>query len=105
MTLRVLALTISLSITIISLGFTPFAASAQPQCDERAAVISVLQEKYKESPIAIGVTHSGGLVEVLTTPDGATWSIIVTTPQGIACLVAAGESWRTMTTPIPGSDS
>ena len=36
----------------------------------------------------------GGVVEILTSPDGNTWTIIVTTPQGMSCLVAAGEGWR-----------
>src|SRR3546814_5081517 len=57
------------------------AAMAQPQCDQRESVLQVLQQKYKEQPIALGVTHNGGLVEVLTTGNGNTWSIIVTTPR------------------------
>jgi hypothetical protein len=72
------------------------AAVAQPQCDQRDSVLQVLQQKYKEAPIALGVTHNGGLVEVLTTGNGNTWSIIVTTPQGMSCLVAAGEGWKAM---------
>src|SRR3546814_6390906 len=72
------------------------AAMAQPQCDQRESVLQVLQQKYKEQPIALGVTHNGGLVEVLTTGNGNTWSIIVTTPQGMSCLVAAGEGWKAM---------
>ncbi|MGF1593023.1 MAG: hypothetical protein ACFCUW_07075 [Kiloniellaceae bacterium] len=56
----------------------------------------MLQQKYKEQPVALGVTHNGGLVEVLSTGNGNTWSIIVTTPQGMSCLVAAGEGWRAM---------
>lgn len=69
-------------------------ASAQSQCNKRDNVISLLANKYKESPIAVGVTNTGGLVEVLSTGDGNTWTIIVTTPQGMSCLVAAGEGWR-----------
>src|SRR3546814_3013618 len=72
------------------------AAMAQPQCDQRESVLQVLQQKYKEQPIALGVTHNGGLVEVLTTGNGNTWSIIVTTPPGMSCLVAAGEGWKAM---------
>ncbi len=71
-------------------------AMAQPQCDQRDSVLQVLQQKYKEQPVALGVTHNGGLVEVLSTGNGTTWSIIVTTPQGMSCLVAAGEGWRAM---------
>ena len=71
-------------------------ATAQPQCDQRDSVLQILQQKYKEAPVALGVTHNGGLVEVLSTGNGTTWSIIVTTPQGMSCLVAAGEGWRAM---------
>ena len=42
------------------------------------------------------MTNTGGLVEVLTDGKGGTWTIIVTTPQGMSCLVAAGEGWRSM---------
>ena len=47
-----------------------------------------------EAPVAVGVTNNGGLVEVLSTGDGNTWSMIITSPQGISCLVAAGEGSR-----------
>ncbi len=70
------------------------AALAEPQCDERDNVLAVLAKKYQETPIAAGVTNTGGLVEVLTDTKGGTWTIIVTTPQGMSCLVAAGEGWR-----------
>ncbi len=70
------------------------AAMAQSQCNKRDNVISLLANKYKEAPVAVGVTNTGGLVEVLSTGDGNTWTIIVTTPQGMSCLVAAGEGWR-----------
>ncbi len=64
------------------------------QCDKRAKVLGHLAQKYREAPVAVGVTNSGGLVEVLTTGDGNTWTIIVSNPDGLSCLVAAGEGWR-----------
>ena len=87
---KILALSAGLAVVSTS------AAVAQPQCDQRDSVLQVLQQKYKEMPVALGVTHNGGLVEVLTTGNGNTWSIIVTTPQGMSCLVAAGEGWKAM---------
>lgn len=77
-------------------------ALAQPQCDDREKVLEVLSGKYKESPVSMGVTHNGGLVEVLASKGGATWSIIVTVvvtrPDGSefkrSCLTATGEGWR-----------
>ncbi len=65
-------------------------------CDQRAKVLGHLAQKYKEAPIAVGVTSSGGIVEVLTTDDGQTWTIIVSDPKGTSCLIASGEGWRTL---------
>jgi len=66
------------------------------QCDQRARVLGHLAQKYKEAPVAIGVTSTGGMVEVLTTGDGGTWTIILSNPNGTSCLVAAGEGWRAL---------
>ncbi len=70
-------------------------AQAQ-QCDQRAKVIGHLAQKYQEAPVAIGVTTSGGMVEVLASGDGGTWTIILSNPNGTSCLVAAGEGWRAL---------
>ncbi len=75
----------------------PTGALAQTQqCDQRPKVLGYLAQKYKEAPIAVGVTSSGGIVEVLTTGDGQTWTIIVSDPNGTSCLIASGEGWRTL---------
>jgi hypothetical protein len=47
-------------------------------------------------PIAVGVTNRGGLVEVLSTGDGNTWTIIISSPNGESCMIAAGKSWRAL---------
>ncbi len=72
------------------------AVADMPQCSQRESVVSYLEKKYKESPVAVGVTSNGGLVEVLTTDGGGTWTIIVTSAKGWSCLVAAGEGWKMM---------
>lgn len=64
------------------------------QCDERDRVLSHLAKKYREAPVAVGLTSGGGLIEVLSTGAGETWTIIVSNPDGVSCLVAAGEGWR-----------
>ena len=80
----------------IALLATP-ALAGQQQCNQRDEVLKLLSNKYSESPVAFGVTNNGGLVEVLKSTPSAkddTWTIIITTPQGVSCLVAAGEGWR-----------
>ncbi|MFQ6017544.1 MAG: hypothetical protein ACE5KF_05055 [Kiloniellaceae bacterium] len=80
-----------------ALILVPTGAMAQvQQCDQRENVIGHLAKKYHEAPVAIGVTSTGGLVEVLSTGNGDTWTIIVSKPDGLSCLVAAGEGWRTI---------
>ncbi len=83
-------------ITVVAaFAFVSTSAAAQTQqCDQRQKVIGHLAKKYQETPIAAGVTGAGGLVEVLSTGDGDTWTIIVSNPNGVSCLVAAGEGWR-----------
>ncbi len=84
-------LTLGTALTLLS-----SAAVAAPQCNTRDYVLDLLSDKYSEAPIAIGVANNGGLVEVLATGDGDTWSIIITTPEGMSCLVAAGEGWQAL---------
>ncbi len=75
----------------------PQPAPTQPMaCRPHDEVIEHLAWRYGEAPVALGVTNKGALVELLSKPDGGTWTLIVTTPQGMSCLVAAGEGWRNM---------
>lgn len=74
-----------------------FSAQAQARnCVPRQDALSMLARNHGETPAQTGVSSTGALVEVLTRPDGATWSILVTMPGGLSCLVAAGEGWRSV---------
>ncbi len=89
------SVTLGLGLAIAaSIASTP--ALAQSQCDSRDKILATLAKKYSEAPVAVGLTSKGGLVEVLSTGDGNTWTIIMSTPDGKSCLVAAGEGWRDM---------
>lgn len=70
---------------------------AQSICDTRANLLSHLKSKYEETPVAIGLSNAGGVVELITANNGKTWTLIVTRPNGMACLIAAGESWESIT--------
>lgn len=69
-------------------------APSQARCQPRPALLALLAERYGEAPIAGGIARNGALVEVLATPDGRTWSVMVTGPRGRSCLVVAGDDWR-----------
>jgi len=76
-------------------------APAQSICSPRDDAIAQLGRKYGEVPRAIGLADGGHVVEVLTSDRGGTWTIIVTLPNGVSCLVAAGENWENLPPPPP----
>lgn len=63
-------------------------------CGKRNTILSFLSSKYSEKPIAMGVAANGGLIEVLSSNGGSTFTIVVTMPKGNTCMVAAGEGWE-----------
>ncbi len=79
---------------LLSAILLPAVAVAQSPCATRAAVLDHLARDYDESPVAVGLTAGGGMIELLTDASGASWTLIVTSPQGRSCLVTAGEAWR-----------
>lgn len=58
-----------------------------------------LKALYREDPAAIGLSESGRLMEVFASPDGRTWTIVMTTPDGLACIMAAGKNWDVIIPP------
>ena len=68
-------------------------AQAAGMCGKRVDFIKALNDKYKESGKALGIAGQVNLVEVYTSKAG-TWTILVTTPEGKSCIIAAGSSWE-----------
>ena len=66
---------------------------AQSSCGPRDAMLELLHTNYNETAVAIGLASSGGVIEVLASADGRTWTIVLTTPDGTSCVVATGEAW------------
>lgn len=80
---------------------TPFVASAQGQnCGTRDLVVERLTSKYGESRQSIGMAPKGRVVEVFASQETGTWTITITMPNGITCLVASGQSYEDLDEPI-----
>jgi len=72
---------------------TNHADAAQMSCSEREDVMTQLGGKYGEVTSAVGLANNGGLIELITSEDGSTWTLVVSMPNGPTCLLAAGENW------------
>jgi hypothetical protein len=84
---------------LLTVAVTPLRhAHAAGPCYPRDAIYAHLAERYGERPAGVGVA-AGQLVELLVRPDGASWTILVIRPDGLACPVAAGEDWRDVNEP------
>ena len=71
------------------------AAEQRPAaCGPHTEVIKALGDKFHETQAATALTSAGTLLEVLTASDGSTWTIIVSRPDGLSCVVAAGQNWQ-----------
>ncbi len=95
-----------IALTLLTVGLqsyrpsSAFAQNAPLACMARESLLTQLQEKYGEVPVALGVAD-GALVELLTAKNGLTWTIILTSPKGMSCLIASGDGWR----PLPSAES
>ena len=79
------------------------AQSANPGLP-RPELVKLLKDSYAEVPTAVGLDREGWLVEVFTSGDGATWTMVRTKPNGKSFVVTTGESW-TQVIPVRGEMS
>lgn len=81
-----------------ALALTSFDVSAQSlgtpsELSTRTEIGDYLDQTYDEAPVAGGIASNGSMLEVFTSPDGNSWTIIVTSPDGTSRVMAAGETW------------
>ena len=50
----------------------------------------------------MGMSTNGGLVELYTSDTG-TWTLMLTQPDGVSCLIAAGQNWESFNSPKSAS--
>lgn len=69
-----------------------FGGAAQAgQCAEKQALNDELNRRFGESEFATALSESNA-VKFYRNPTSQTWSVVIVMPNGVACLVAAGES-------------
>jgi hypothetical protein len=82
------------AVVLIVMSAIPAAAAGSPPCASRPEILKQLSKQYNEAPVALGLANNGALIELLTSDDGKTWTIMLSRPNGSSCLVAAGQGWE-----------
>ena len=97
-----LCLSIAVAMVLLAAAaFIPHPAAAQQAGVPRAAVVKALGDRYAEESVGLGIAQNGGVIELFTSTDGATWTIVLTMPNGLSQVIATGESWMQIT-PLVG---
>ena len=76
-------------------------AQGSRSCAPHAAVVEHLAQGYGETRQSIGLGANNAVVEVFASDETGTWSITVTAPGGLTCLVASGQSFENVTEVLP----
>jgi hypothetical protein len=90
------------------LAVTPSAGAEGDQaCAERSRVVQKLADKFGETLRSLGLHRDDGLVEIYSSEETGTWTILMTRPDGMTCLLAAGQRWEQDIHPLdkPGRDA
>lgn len=88
---------------LLALAATEVSAQSG-NCAPRAVVIERLADQYGESRQSVGLGGQGHVVETFASLETGTWTITVTAPSGITCLVASGQSFETLAEALPNTD-
>jgi hypothetical protein len=68
-------------------------AQAASVCGNREDFVKALADKFKEQGKALAIAGQANLLEIYTSQAG-TWTILMTSPAGKTCIIAAGNSWE-----------
>lgn len=83
------------------LGPASALAQSAQNCAPRERVVERLAEKYGETRRSIGLGANNAVVEVFASAESGSWTITVTMPTGLTCLVASGQAYETLAEALP----
>ena len=80
-------------------------AQTTRNCAPRDKVVERLASRYGETRQSVGLGNNNAMVEVFASAESGSWTITVTTPSGVTCLVASGNAFETVAEVLPTTDS
>lgn len=82
-------------ITIMNFLAVGAFANGNGDCAERHVILGHLQGKYGETRQMMGLAlNNEGIVEMHASTETGTWTITLTHPNGITCMLAAGTAFE-----------
>jgi len=72
----------------------PAHAQTTLSCQNREKLVQTLENRYNESLDSIGLQGSELLLEIWSAQDTGSFTVFITKPNGISCVVASGNNWQ-----------
>ena len=79
----------------------PGPVASQTACFPRALVERQLHSHEREGVKGRGIALNGWLIEHWQSADGSSFTITITSPQGLTCLITAGSDWEWVILHVP----
>lgn len=89
-------MTLSLGIGALILAANHAFAQNNRNCGNRDKIVERLAEGYGESRQSIGLGTQNRVVETFANPETGSWTITITMPNGVMCLMASGHAFETV---------
>ena len=87
---------------LAGIGLLPSGSAMAQQahgCRDRAEMVEWLAQRFGEQPIGVGLAGPERLLELHVSPEGS-WTILITSPRGLSCMLAVGQSWMQLDTAV-----
>ena len=80
---------------IAALALAGTAVASPIHCGPRKALLMKLTNTPDPQPSSVALTNDGQLLEVVKSDTDLAWAILITSPRGLSCIIAAGDNWQT----------
>jgi len=68
-------------------------ARAQSGCADRARIVRLLADDFRETPRGIGLKSYTEVIEVWASAKTGTWTLLLSNADGLSCVIASGTAW------------
>lgn len=80
----------AMKVAIVAAGLMAAAPATAQECIGTVDAYISLSQNYGEQRLVVTVLPDGRIIEVWVNPETETWSLFITTPDGVSCSVGSG---------------
>lgn len=67
---------------------------AQSICAERSIITERLENRFHETYQGAGLQSTTNLIEIWSSEETGSWTILMSRADGISCVIASGVNWQ-----------